>query len=224
MSNSNDDAEKKSFLDKVKDTWKTPVGKTWLSLGTLCILLFVGALVLEGILHILFGINIGGHLKRAADANQPTMVIEELEIAIAGMEKEDYCNDPSAGDQYTSSVYQTPDDDVCFWRENINSTLADLKALPEDASHLEVSNTLMKVRESLLDKDGGLEVTHPPGIAWYPYNRLLDFLEVLSSIAALLLWFGAEWFEKAFKTVFPPKPPEETTEGPKEDPEETASS
>lgn len=113
--------------------------------------------------------DITGHLKRAADANQPALAVEELETAVEGMDAWGLCNE--GGDNcYTSIIYRTPDEDVAFWRGNVAQTVDDLKALPEDADHLEVSNTLMKVRETLMDHGQNLNVTYPLGISVYPNN------------------------------------------------------
>ena len=125
--------------------------------------------------------EVEGHLKRAADANQPQLVLDEIKTALDGMEKRGLCNEIESNPKvkcYTSVVYRTPNEDISFWRTNIMQTVADLENLPAESSHLEVSNTLMKVRETLLD--GGRTVTEPAGVSIYPDN----------TVWAWIGWFG----------------------------------
>lgn len=89
--------------------------------------------------NVHFDIDVQDRLKRAADANQPSISLVEIEAVIAHLDSKSYCE----REQYTSVVSNSPDEDVCFWRTNIEETAEDLRQLPEGASHLEKSNTLI---------------------------------------------------------------------------------
>lgn len=145
-------------------------------------------LIGSAVFSIQFDREIGGHLKLAADANSTEMAERKLSLAIDGMKKWDLCN--GGGDNcFTSVLYRTPDEDVGYWRENIESTLADLQAMtPEErADNLIESNQLIKVRETLLDSGaGGDEVTRPSGIFRYPNNGSFALWGSLSLFVCLL--------------------------------------
>ena len=98
-----------------------------------------------GIKAIRFKQNCGGHLKRAADANTVDIAKSELKIALDYME----ANNLTSG--YTSVIYETPDEDVAFWYNNIKQSYNELNSLPDSSSSLEKSNMLIKLRETLLD-------------------------------------------------------------------------
>ncbi len=151
-------------------------------------------LVLYGGVRILNNItyeqDVGGHLKRAADANQPQLALEEINIAIKGMERLGLCNEIESNPKaecYTSVLYTTPNEDIGFWRTNIIQTARDLENLPAESSHLDIS--LIKIRETLLD--GGKTVTDPEGISIYPRNTLWAVFWV---IGLVILFVAIVWF------------------------------
>ena len=143
------------------------------------ILVIVGTLLWGGlrvINSIQFTQGCKGHLKRAADANTVQLAKEELAIALNYIE----AHELTSG--YTSVLYRTPDEDVEFWYRNLSSALAELSAMKPDATMLEKSNMLMKLRETLLD-DGekGTKVTRPRGISIYPNNVAYCFFGWLTA-------------------------------------------
>ena len=149
----------------------------------LMFLTFLGLLSILGLrysLSIVFDQEVGGHLKRAADANSVALAQDELARAIAGAEARHLCN--GGGECYTTvfPFLRTPDEDMAFWRKNLDQSLAALRALPPTVDPLTQSNALMKLRETLLDrgKDGD-EVTVPRGISRYPNNGLIGFATIL---------------------------------------------
>lgn len=116
--------------------------------------------------------NCTGFLKRAADASTISVANQELSRAINYLEK----NNLTSG--YTSVIWKTPDEDIGFWYNNLKASQDELFKLPMNASPLEKTNVLMKLRETLLeDKD---QLTYPRGLAVYPYNTLW----------CLLLWLA----------------------------------
>jgi hypothetical protein len=123
----------------------------------------------------------GGHLKRAADANSVALAESELQMAV------DYLDRHNMTSGYTSVVYRTPDEDVGFWHDNLASSLATLKTLPKNATQLEQSNVLMKLRETILDhgKDGD-SLTTPDGISIYPNNAGIAAGTTAALVAAII--------------------------------------
>jgi len=173
------------------------------------------ALLVPGILGVLsitsvrivdcvqFDQDIEGHLKRAADANTLELAKKEMETAVTNIHAWKLCTDKDPNwraqgehDCYTNILYRVPADDVLFWRTNLEAALADLKSVPKDAGHLTVSNTLMKLRETILDQGKEkVKVTVPPGISVYPHNSLFFWLVVLFGVAAALAGVSFWWRE-----------------------------
>jgi len=119
-----------------------------------------------------------GYLKRAADANTIELAKKQLKVALDYMEQEGLTTG------YTSVLYRTPDEDVGFWYTNIKSSITELERMSPNASQLERSNLLIKLRETLLDQgsEGKTKVTIPKGIALYPNNVAMAFMGWLSAI------------------------------------------
>lgn len=137
---------------------------------------------------IVFEINCEGHLKRAADANTIKLAQKELEVAIAYMEEKNYT------EGYTSILYRTPDEDVGFWYQNISASLKELEEVNPDATQLEKSNLLMKLRETLLDQgESDVEVTVPQGISIFPFNGTYCFWGCVSWILCVI--FAIAWYK-----------------------------
>lgn len=132
---------------------------------------------------ISFDINCGDYLKRAADANTVELAVKELETAL------NYIETNNLTDGYTSVIYKSPDEDLGFWYTNIKSAYEELKSIPDNATMMEKSNALMKLRETLLDNgEKGEHLTIPPGIAVYPNNALVMILTFLATIAIIYVF------------------------------------
>lgn len=117
-----------------------------------------------------FTVGCGGHLKRAANANTIDLATIEMQTAVK------YAEQKGLTTGYTSVFYRTPDEEVDFWYQNIKSAHEELKAVSKDATQLEKSNVLMKLRETLVDQgEKSSSVTMPDGISVYP-NNLLYFI------------------------------------------------
>jgi hypothetical protein len=94
---------------------------------------------------------------------------------------------------FTSVLYQTPDEDVGFWFQNLSASLEELGALPANATPLESSNMLMKLRETLVQQgEKGDSLNAPSGITVHPYNLAFTlwgwFGLTLSFLGACLLF------------------------------------
>lgn len=126
-----------------------------------------------------------GYIKQAADANTVELASNRLSKAIEYAEK----NGLTKG--YTSVFYRTEDENIGFWYQNLKACQKEL-ADATNASQLEKSNVLMKVRESLTDEgEKGTVLTVPAGLYKYPNNLLYNILWVLG-IGAIL--FGLVFF------------------------------
>lgn len=170
--------------------------------GVLLLIGIIGLAIYGGIFvvnKITFSRDVGGHLKRAADANSITLASSELKIALGGIDARGYCPEVKRvttpeelpQDCYTSAIYNTPDEDVAFWRYNIQTAYKELQALPADTDTLTKTNALMKLRETLVDHgEAGTKITLPDGISRYPHNLGLGLLFTLSGILALIGGLG----------------------------------
>ena len=136
--------------------------KSIMVLGILSLAIWGGMRIYS---DITFGIDCGGHLKRAADANSIDLAKQELATATAYLEH----NQMTTG--YTSTFYNDPSEDVGFWYKNLKTSLDQLEKEPATASELEKSNLLLKLRQTLLDVSSSSEsVTMPSGIYIFPDN------------------------------------------------------
>jgi hypothetical protein len=127
------------------------------------------SLCLWGGLRIKAGINFtqncGGYFERAANANTIELATREMSYGVEWMEYKDFKKG------YTSVLWRTPDEDIGYWYTNMTASLAELKTTKSDATPLERSNVLMKLRESLIKHgDNGESLTVPEGISVYPNN------------------------------------------------------
>lgn len=120
---------------------------------------------------IVFNRECGGHIKRAADSNTIALATAEMTTVVNYLE----ANNLTHG--YTSVFYNTPDEDVGFWYQNLKASLDQLQQeatkKPEPTAQ-EQSTLLLKLRQTLLDHkgDGGEQITAPSGITIYPNNLL----------------------------------------------------
>ena len=123
-------------------------------------------LVMATVCYYQFEIGCGQRLKRAADANTIDLATTEMDAAVG------YLLDHKMTEGYTSIFWNSPDEDVGFWYKNLAASLDELKKVSPDASQLERSNILMKLRQTLLDHSGehGEVVTAPEGISRFPDN------------------------------------------------------
>lgn len=138
---------------------------------------------------IMFSRDCGGHIKRAADSNTIQMAAEEMDVVVSYLE----ANHLTFG--YTSILYNTPDEDISFWYNNLKSSRDQLhdELKRSSSTPLEQSNLLLKLRQTLLDHGKeGETVTVPSGISIYPSNMFWVILGVLflpiSFIAGICSW------------------------------------
>lgn len=139
-----------------------------------------------------FNFGCEAYLKRAADANTVELAKENLIIAI------EFAEENNLTEGIVSIFLKNPENDVGFWYENIKEAYNELCELPEDATSLEKTNMLMKLRESLTDEgESGVNVTIPEGISIYPNNVAYFWWGLISFIAACAFWilFGCAYYD-----------------------------
>lgn len=150
------------------------------------IIVFMLALIspiLTTIKSIQFDQKCGGYLKQAADANSVELAEKQLNLAI------DYIEQHELTSGYTSVLWNTEDENIEYWYNNLKQCQKELAAT-KDNSTLENTNVLMKLRESLTDVDqNGTTLTIPYGISRYPNNLLYGILNIISGIV-FILYFG----------------------------------
>lgn len=130
----------------------------------LCIICVLIPIVVYGVAivkKIQFNVNCLSYLEMAADANSVQLAHKHLTTAINYLE----ANNLTSGN--TKIFIYKPTCDIGFWYENLKSAQMQLEELSqkEELTDLEESNALMKLRETLLDKNS---VTCPSYISFYP--------------------------------------------------------
>ena len=130
-----------------------------------------------------FKLNCEQYLKRAADANIVETAKEELGKAIS------YAEANNLTEGVVSIFLHQPKNDIGYWYKNMTEAYSELENLPENATSLEKTNVLMKLRESLTDDtESGISVTIPEGISIYPNNASYLWWGLVSGIACCIYW------------------------------------
>lgn len=135
--------------------------------------------------------NCSGFLKQTADANTIDLAKEKLSFAI------NYAKNRGLTSGYTSIFIKTPDEDVGFWFKNLTASLDELNNISPDATQLEKTNVLMKLRETLLDNgEKGTVITQPQGISKHPLNRFFFWIQILlwglCGFGCIFLWYAID--------------------------------
>lgn len=158
----------------------------------LCVIPFISWVVADGVAEIRFDIAVEGYLKRAADSNTIEIAEKELDKAINNIESKGWTRGS------THVLWATPATDVQFWYNNLKTSNEELKQLSPEATSLEKSNMLIKLRETLLDHgEKGDLVTLPVGISLHP-NNTMYFMWFIGSIfiitvSIIVIIFKYEW-------------------------------
>lgn len=130
-----------------------------------------------------FNINCEQYLKRAADANTVETAKEELAKAIS------YAETNNLTEGVVSIFLHQPENDIGYWYKNMTEAYSELENLSDDATSLEKTNVLMKLRETLTDEtESGISVTIPEGISIYPSNVLYFWWGIISGVLCLGMW------------------------------------
>lgn len=158
--------------------------KIFLSLAIVFTLIFVSWATARIVKSVQFSFECKVYLKRAANANTVELAKTELEKAIK------YVEENNLTEGVVSIFLKNPANDLGFWYQNMKAAYEELDTLSENASSLEKTNVLMKLRESLTDNDGSgaTSVITPEGITVYPNNMLYFVWVMASTIAASTFW------------------------------------
>ena len=149
----------------------------------LAALAFIAWAITRIVLGIQFDIGCDDYISQAASSPDPTIAASRLDTAIAYAEAHNLV----AGN--TGIFFTYPTNDIGFWYKRLTDSRAILRALPRNDAPLEISNTMMRVRETLVA--GGKEgesVVSPDGITIFPANVLFFWWCAVS--ATLTLFFG----------------------------------
>jgi len=158
--------------------------KPMLFLAIVSTLIFGGWATARIIKAVEFNLNCEAYIKRSANANTIELAKKELATSIDYIEK----NNLTRG--VVSIFLKNPTNDIEFWYQNLKAAYEELDNLNEDATALEKTNVLMKLRESLTDREsgGGTKVIVPSGITIYPDNSLYFWWCTLSTILMTAFW------------------------------------
>ena len=148
----------------------------------LVFLAWAGARIYAG---IQFDQHIENYISQAASSPSPQIAEQKLGVAIAEIDREGLtsCN--------TGILFTYPTNDLGFWYGRLVDSRALLRRLPPGDSELEVSNTMMRVHESLVsDGKNGQSIVVPEGISIYPHNVLFLWWGLLSGLTCCVfgLW------------------------------------
>jgi len=134
--------------------------------------------------YVQFSFNCEAYLKRAANANTIDLAKTELSKAV------DYAEKNNLTEGVVSIFLKNPANDIGFWYSNLKSANEELNNLSPDATPLEKTNVLMKLRESLTDTNdsGGTSVIFPQGLEIYPNNAMYFWWGAVSLIALCVFW------------------------------------
>ncbi len=142
----------------------------------LAAVLAVGSRVMKG---YEFDKNCGDYLEMAANANTVETAKRRLSTAI------DYIEHQRLTQGNTGVFTNRPTNDLGEWYQNLKGAQKQLDELSVNASSLEQSNVLLKLRDTLTDADKqGTHVTKPADISVYP-NTAVWFV---------VLWGGVLMF------------------------------
>lgn len=147
-----------------------------------CLVMVLGIIATRIVKGVQFDRDCSGYLTRASNSGTVPNAVSQLKVALDYIEKE------KLTEGFTSVIFNTPDEDIGFWYKNIKDTYQSLVSLPENASELEKSNALMKLREVVTShgSEGATKLTVPDGISVYPNNRMYTVLFWMSFLGGIL--------------------------------------
>jgi hypothetical protein len=159
----------------------------------LCVICIIIPLIVYGVgivKTIKFDANCINYFQLAADGNSVALAEKHLTSGINYLEQ----NNLTSG--HTKIFIYRPTNDIGLWYENLKSAQLQLQELSkkEELTELEESNSLMKLRETLLDNQG--TVTHPEGVMFYPSYTSYFWTAVLIWLLWVLAFaFGVVAYE-----------------------------
>lgn len=158
--------------------------KKAICLASVFTVVFIGWCVLRIVNSVSFSLGCEAYLQRAAVANTIELAKPELATAI------EYAEQNGLTSGIVSIFLKNPTNDIGYWYENLKAAYDELDKIPSDASALEKTNVLMKLRESLTNNSGGSDtnVVVPEGISIYPNNAAYFWVCILSLTGSFISW------------------------------------
>lgn len=157
-------------------------------LAIIATMAFMAWATVRTVKKVQFDINCTQYIERTVSASTVKIAKEELAKAIS------YAEENNLTEGFVSIFFHQPKNDVGYWYKNMTEAYSELEKLSEDATSLEKTNVLMKLRETLTDeRESGVSVTIPEGISLYPSNVLYFWWGLLSTIFCLGLWILEYW-------------------------------
>lgn len=150
--------------------------KSFTALAVACIILFIGCLGVRIVKKVSYDLNCNSYLQRAASASDIDVAKVELGKALS------YIEEHNLTQGNTSILLKNPMNDVTFWYNTLKDTYNQLENFPEDATVLEKSNFLIRMRESFI------QIGVPNSISIYP-NQLFYFWWTILSVAGAIVFF-----------------------------------
>jgi hypothetical protein len=149
----------------------------------LCSLAFVAWGVTRIVANIQYDTQLGEYISQAATSPSPTVAEAKLAVAITEIERRGW----TSGN--TGIFFTYPTNDLAFWYQRLVDSRTILKALPPNDSALEISNTMMRVHESITGSNKeGTTILHPEGISVFPHNVAYFWWAWISFILAVIFW------------------------------------
>jgi hypothetical protein len=153
--------------------------KLFLALVAITVL-WIGSCVGATVKELPYEQQIGSHLDSAAHQQTPTGALQQLDIAVANMERMHLTTGS------TGVFYTTENDKIDVWYRNLKSAQIDLRAV-------EFSDNGM-LRTSVLTRFRDTVEHHPGDIGLYPHIFFYNFWWILGLVGFLVfaVWFMVE--------------------------------
>lgn len=154
-----------------------------LGLGFLSFVIFLVWAGVRIYVGVQYDTRIDDYISQAATSPTPVIAVDKLNMAIAEAERRGL----TSGNTGVFLTY--PTNDVGFWYKRLVDSRDVLQQLPPHDSPLEISNTMIRIHESLLGQDGqNQSVKAPAGISIYPNNTLFFWWCWLSFLGAFVFF------------------------------------
>jgi len=139
--------------------------------------------LIRGVSYWSFENGCAGYLHRAASANTIQLAQENLDSAIK------YLEDNNLTTGQVSIIMKQPKNNITYWYSNLKAAQQELQNMDTNATQLEVSNQLIKLKETLENANDSLIC--PDGIEVYPNNVGLFWMSIISALFAIIGWCWA---------------------------------
>lgn len=139
----------------------------------LCIASGILCLGVQGYNSFIYNKECGYFITQAAKASTIEIAQSSLKTAVY------YLDNHGLANGNTAPYFETPLEDLGFYYRNLKASLANLDSIKVNATSTDISNTLIKLHESL-------SMPVPPGIENYPNNLAYSLWLWISIILAFI--------------------------------------